>query len=192
MIYMSFPVTELLATRLRMLSACDGACCVPSLKVYQLVYREMTNDASFMWVIKISKDLFSCFILRLKDKKTSLNNGWEKGLLRKASQCDAIELSRTWVVDRRDSMSGWDMRKEECLMVWPGLHRFVHSYTPPSCSWCSVTLSKHCLACTMTNSKSVNVYKHGPHHFIAAGQFSHDRSSFTACCRNVKADTSHF
>lgn len=122
MIYTSFPVIELWGFSCCLLVT--GPVVSPLWKFTSSYCREMTNDASFMWVIKISKDLFSCFIQRLKDKKTSLNNGWEKGLLRKESQCDAIELSRTWAVDRRDTMSGWDMRKEECLMVWTGVHCF--------------------------------------------------------------------
>lgn len=52
----------------------------------------MTDDPFFMWEIKNSKDPFPFLYSETHGKKTSLNNEWEKGLLRKESQCVAIEL----------------------------------------------------------------------------------------------------
>lgn len=67
-------------------------CCVPQKKKFTSSYRqEMTNATFFMRRIKNSKDLFPSLHSETQGKKTSLNNGWEKGLLRKESRCGMIE-----------------------------------------------------------------------------------------------------
>lgn len=67
-------------------------CCVLQKKKFTSSYRqEMTNATFFMRRIKNSKDLFPSLHSETQGKKTSLNNGWEKGLLRKESRCGMIE-----------------------------------------------------------------------------------------------------
>lgn len=66
---------------------------VVSCKKFTSSYRwEMTNATFFMRGIKNSKDPFPSLHSETQGKKTSLNNGWEKGLLRKESRCGMIEL----------------------------------------------------------------------------------------------------
>lgn len=98
---------------------------VVSCKKFTSSYRrEMTDDSFFMWGIKNSKDPFPLLYSETEGKKTSLNNGWEKGLLRKESQCGAIELrgegewEGTWRQWRTGGHSGEKGDHEKKRSYW--------------------------------------------------------------------------
>lgn len=84
-------------------------------KKFTSSYRqEMTNVTFFMRRIKNSKDLFPSLHSETQGKKTSLNNGWEKGLLRKESRCGMIEQRGARRGDGGDNM-GMDREKKNKL-----------------------------------------------------------------------------
>lgn len=133
---------------------------------------EMTNATFFMRRIKNSKDPFPSLHSETQGKKTSLNNGWEKGLLRKGSRCGMIALGgvegimHRWTLrDRRrlkKMLSCWpafllnqDSEREgvSIQVVWPGVVKHFSS----TCSLCSGVYTAGCSWCpALSQSRTAN------------------------------------
>lgn len=114
--------------------------------------QEMTNVTFFMRRIKNSKDLFPSLHSETQGKKTSLNNGWEKGLLRKESRCGVIEQWGGGTGDAEDNIGEGRKREKGEKNAdktsgndWLEVEYGVWVCTEDDVTWCCETRCSHSL-----------------------------------------------